>query len=72
LGSGLDTSGEDPIPLPAPYGGITNPSPYEFDVRVEGDQDSVLTLVRVSVTVWRRGAPDAQPLVHLSTVLDDK
>jgi type II secretory pathway pseudopilin PulG len=61
------------IPLPAPYGGITNPSPYEFDVAVEGDQDLVLTLVTVDVRVWRRGAPpDAQPLVRLSTVLDDK
>lgn len=61
------------IPLPAPYVGITNPSPYEFDVAVvEEDQNLVLTLVTVSVTVWRRGAPDAQPLVRLSTVLDDK
>jgi type II secretory pathway pseudopilin PulG len=61
-----------PIPLPAPYGGITNPSPYEFDVAVGMVQDSVLTLVRVSVTVWRRGAPDDRPLARMSTVLDDK
>ncbi len=61
-----------PIPLPTPYHGITNPSPYTFDVAVEGDQDVVLTLVSVTVTVWRHGAPDAEPLVQLSTVLDDK
>jgi len=61
-----------PIPLPTPYNGITNPSPYAFDVAVHGEQDAVLTLVTVTVTVWRNGAPDSQPLVQLSTVLDDK
>jgi type II secretory pathway pseudopilin PulG len=61
-----------PIPLPTPYNGITNPSPYAFDVAVHGEQDTVLTLVTVTVTVWRNGAPDSQPLVQLSTVLDDK
>jgi type II secretory pathway pseudopilin PulG len=61
-----------PIPLPPPYGGITNPAPYEFDVAVRGDQDLALTLVTVHVTVWRRGAPDDQPLVRISTVLDDQ
>jgi hypothetical protein len=58
-----------PIPLPTPYHGITNPSPYAFDVAVEGQRDTVLTLWTVTVTVWRRGAPDSQPLVRLSTVL---
>ncbi|GBD30370.1 hypothetical protein HRbin32_01473 [bacterium HR32] len=36
------------------------------------NRDVVLTLVTVTVTVWRNGAPDSQPLVRLSTVLDDK
>jgi type II secretory pathway pseudopilin PulG len=61
-----------PIPLPTPYQGITNPSPYAFDVAVDMNRDVVLTLVTVTVTVWRNGAPDSQPLVRLSTVLDDK
>lgn len=61
-----------PIPLPTPYQGITNPSPYAFDVAVEMNRDQVLTLVEVTVTVWRHGAPDGQPLVRLSTILDDK
>lgn len=60
-----------PLPLPSPYEGITNPSPYAFDLAVEMDRDDILTLVTVTVTVWRHGT-DAQPLVRLSTVLDDK
>lgn len=62
-----------PIPLPPPYSGITNPSPYAFDVAVDMDRDEMLTLVTVTVSVWRTGAPaGAEPLVRLSTVLDDK
>ena len=61
-----------PLPLREPYEGVTNPTPYAFDVAVEMDRDEVLTLVTVSVTVWRSGAPDGQPLVRLSTVLDDR
>ena len=62
-----------PIPLPPPYSGITNPSPYAFDVAVDMARDEMLTLVTVTVSVWRTGAPaGAEPLVRLSTVLDDK
>lgn len=61
-----------PLPLPAPYTGITNPSPYAFDVAVDMTQDLLLTLVTVTVTVWRTGAPDDQPLVRVATILDDK
>ncbi|MDR7400489.1 MAG: type II secretion system protein, partial [Armatimonadota bacterium] len=62
-----------PIPLPTPYHGISNPSPYEFDVAVDMNQDLTLTLVTVTVSVWRSSAPvGAEPLVRLSTVLDDK
>lgn len=62
-----------PIPLPPPYSGITNPSPYAFDVAVDMARDEILTLVTVTVSVWRTGAPaGAEPLVRLSTVLDDK
>ncbi len=61
-----------PLPLPAPYTGITNPSPYAFDVAVDMTQDLLLTLVTVTVTVWRTGAPDSQPLVRVATILDDK
>ncbi len=62
-----------PIPLPTPYHGITNPSPYAFDVGVDMNRDEVLTLVTVTVSVWRTGTPPgAEPLVRLSTILDDK
>lgn len=62
-----------PIPLPAPYSGITNPSPYAFDVAVDMARDEILTQVTVTVSVWRTSAPaGAEPLVRLSTVLDDK
>jgi len=61
-----------PLPLPAPYSGITNPSPYAFELAVDMNRDDILTLVTVTVTVWRRGAPTREPLVRLSTVLDDK
>jgi len=60
------------VPLPEPYEGVTNPTPYAFDVAVGMDRDEVLSLVTVTVTVWRSGAPDGEPLVRLSTVLDDR
>jgi prepilin-type N-terminal cleavage/methylation domain-containing protein len=60
------------VPLPEPYEGVTNPTPYAFDVAVGMDRDEVLSLVTVTVTVWRSGVPDGEPLVRLSTVLDDR
>ncbi len=60
------------VPLPEPYEGVTNPTPYAFDVAVGMDRDEVLSLVTVTVTVWRSGVPDGEHLVRLSTVLDDR
>jgi prepilin-type N-terminal cleavage/methylation domain-containing protein len=58
-----------PLPLPAPYSGVTNPSPYPFEVAVDVTQNSNLTVITAQVDVFRPGDPT--PLVTMMTMLDD-
>ncbi|MDQ7829261.1 MAG: prepilin-type N-terminal cleavage/methylation domain-containing protein [Armatimonadota bacterium] len=58
-----------PLPLPAPYDAVQNPSPYPLEVAVLVAPDDALTLRTVTVQVFRVG--DTAPLVTLGTLLDD-
>lgn len=58
-----------PLPLPAPYDTVQNPSPYPLEVAVVVTPDDALTLRTVTVQVFRAG--QATPLVTLGTLLDD-
>jgi len=58
-----------PLPLPAPYDAVQNPSPYPLEVAVVVAPDDALTLRTVTVQVFRPG--QATPLVTLGTLLDD-
>jgi type II secretory pathway pseudopilin PulG len=60
------------LPLPAPYTGISNPSPHTFQLSVTVTPDSNLQLVTVTTNVYRPSDPDTAPLVSLSTLLDAK
>lgn len=55
---------------PSPYCGITNPTPYEFELAVTVAPNLDLTVTTVTVDVFPVGA--AQPLVTLTTILDDQ
>jgi len=59
-----------PLPLPAPYTGVVNPSPHVFEVAVDVTRDENLTLTTASVQIYRPA--DATPFVTLTTVLDDQ
>jgi len=59
-----------PLPLAAPYAGVTNPTPHTFEVAVDVTPDDNLTVTTVSVQVYRPA--DATPLVTLATLLDDQ
>ena len=59
-----------PLPLPAPYTGINNPTPHIFQAAVTLTQDNNLYLTTATINVWRPQDPDAKPLVSLSTVVD--
>ena len=58
------------LPLPAPYAGVTNPTPHPFEVAVDVTLNPDLTLTTASVQVFRPA--DATPFVELTTVLDDQ
>lgn len=53
-----------------PYAGVTNPTPYRFEVAVDVTLDSDLTLTTATVEVYR--LQGATPMVTLTTVLDDQ
>jgi prepilin-type N-terminal cleavage/methylation domain-containing protein len=58
------------LPLPAPYTGISNPTPHQYQASVTISSDGNLYLSTVTVNVYRTSDPDTSPLVSLSTVLD--
>lgn len=59
-----------PLPLPAPYTGVTNPSPHTFQIAVDITRNPDLTLTTATVEVYRPS--DASPFIALTTVLDDQ
>ncbi len=61
-----------PLPLPAPYVGINNPTPHTFQASVTVVLDGNLNLAIPTVKVWRPQDPDATPLVTFTTVLDQQ
>ncbi len=58
-----------PMPLPAPYANVVNPSPYPFDVAVIVTPDVNVTIRTVVVQVFRPADP--APYITLGTILDD-
>ncbi len=58
------------LPLPAPYDGVTNPSPHPFEIAVNVALNADLTLTTASVQIFRPA--DVTPFVELTTVLDDQ
>jgi prepilin-type N-terminal cleavage/methylation domain-containing protein len=60
------------LPLPAPYDGVTNPTPHHFQVAVSVTTDDVLELITATVKVYRPSDPDSAPFVTMTTVLDDE
>lgn len=61
-----------PLPLPAPYTGVNNPTPHIFQASVTVALDTNLYLATATVNVWRPQDPDATPLVTFTTVLDQQ
>ena len=61
-----------PLPLPAPYAGINNPTPHVFQASVTVTLDNNLYLATATIKVWRPQDPDATPLVTFTTVLDQQ
>ncbi len=57
-------------PLPAPFAGATNPTPYPFHVSVDIARNPDLILSTVTVSVYR--AADANAFVTFTTVLKDQ
>lgn len=60
------------LPLPDPYAGVRNPTPHRFQIAVDVTPYAPLSLITVTVQVYRPSDPDGQPFVTLSTVLDDQ
>ncbi|MGQ0549221.1 MAG: prepilin-type N-terminal cleavage/methylation domain-containing protein [Armatimonadota bacterium] len=58
------------LPLPAPYSGVTNPTPHPFEVAVNVALNPDLTLTTASVQIFRPA--DVTPFIELITVLDDQ
>jgi type II secretory pathway pseudopilin PulG len=58
------------LPLPAPYTGISNPTPHTFQASVTVTPDNNLNVSTITVNVYRPQDPDTSPLVSLATVLD--
>ena len=67
---GFTNIARTPLPLPAPYTGVLNPSPHTFQVSVTVTPDNNLNMITVTVSVYRPTDPDGTPLVTESTVLD--
>jgi len=67
---GFTNIARTPLPLPAPYTGVVNPSPHTFQISVNVTPDNNLNLILVTVNVYRPTDPDSAPLVTESTVLD--
>lgn len=59
-----------PLPLPAPYSGISNPTPHTFQMSISVTPDTNLIMSTVTVNVYRPSDPDTSPLATLTTVLD--
>ncbi len=59
-----------PLPMPAPYTGVANPTPHTFDVAVDVSLNPDLTLTTATVQVFRPA--DVTPFVAITTVLDDQ
>jgi prepilin-type N-terminal cleavage/methylation domain-containing protein len=58
------------LPLAWPYDGLRNPMPYQFEVAVTLLPNTDLTITTATVDVFRPAR--AQPLVTLTTILDDQ
>lgn len=58
------------LPLPAPYTGVTNPTPHTFQVAVDLTSNPNLTITIATVQVYRPA--DATPFVTMTTLLDDQ
>lgn len=69
-GVGYTPIARQALPLPAPYVGITNPPGYTFEMAVIVTNDDDLSLVTVTVEVYRVG--DTSPMVSLTTILDNQ
>jgi prepilin-type N-terminal cleavage/methylation domain-containing protein len=61
-----------PLPLPAPYNGIVNPTPHIFQVSVTVTPNSSLNLNTITINVYRPADPDGAPTATLSTMLHDQ
>lgn len=59
-----------PLPLPAPYAGVVNPTHHVFEVAVDVTRGASLTLTTVSIEVYRPA--DVTPFITMTTVLDDQ
>lgn len=60
------------LPLPAPYTGVTNPTPHTFQVAVDITLNANLRLTTATVQIYRLADPNGSPFVSLTTVLDDQ
>ena len=58
------------LPLAWPYDGLSNPTPYRFEVSVTMTPNPDLSLTTATVEVFRPA--QIQPLVSLTTILDDQ
>jgi len=67
---GINDLPRSSFPLPAPYGGVTNPTSHTFEIAVDLTNNTDLTVTTASVQIFRPA--DATPLVELTTVLDDQ
>jgi prepilin-type N-terminal cleavage/methylation domain-containing protein len=56
-------------PLPSPWGNVSNPTPYPFQVSVDVALNPDLILSTVTVNVFRPA--DSYPFVSMTTVLKD-
>lgn len=59
-----------PLPLTAPYDGVTNPTPHTFEAAVVLTTDDNLGLVTATVQIFR--PDDVDPYVEMTTLLDDQ
>lgn len=70
---GFTDLARQPLPLPDPYTGVSNPTPHNFQVAVDVTRDMNLGLTTATVQVFRSADPDGSPpFVSLTTVLDDQ
>jgi type II secretory pathway pseudopilin PulG len=67
---GFTNIARTPLPLPAPYTGIANPTPHTFQVSVAVTPDNNLIMSTVTVNVYQPSDAGTAPTATLTTVLD--